>query len=137
MLQASNTATLDAREQQMLRCSADNFVAQAHAAAIRLLSDDGVVEKTAFNESKNLWPGIFKVTETADYIFIFITLHAAHIIPKRAFPDSESAARFVQAAAAWHAAATRPGTATGSELSPADGQRIDQPLASAEQSGGD
>jgi hypothetical protein len=57
-----------------------------------------LIEVTAVNEARNLWPGFYKVTDAANHIFIFVAPNAAHIIPKRAFTDKESALRFYQRA---------------------------------------
>jgi hypothetical protein len=62
------------------------------------LSDDALVEVTPFSEGRNLWNGIYRVVDAPDYIYIFISLHLAHIIPKSAFPDAESARRFYERA---------------------------------------
>lgn len=75
-------------------------------------------------ESKCEWGFVEKVTDAPDYIAFHWKNGRSGIIPKHAFPDAESAAQFFQAAAAWHAAATRSGRATR-EISPS------QPLADA------
>lgn len=71
------------------------------------LAEDALVEVTPFNEGRNLWRGIYQVTDTPEYIYIFISLHSAHIIPKRAFPDGRSAQQFYERAAALQSAAQR------------------------------
>ena len=71
------------------------------------LADDALVEATPFNESRNLWGGIYRVVDAADYIYIFISLHAAHIIPKRAFTDTDSARRFYERAVSLHSGSQR------------------------------
>jgi len=74
------------------------------------LADDALVEATPFNESRNLWGGIYRVVDAADYIYIFISLHAAHIIPKRAFTDVECSRRFYERAVSLHSASQRAAT---------------------------
>ncbi len=71
------------------------------------LAEDALIESTPFNEGRNLWSGVYRVIDTADYIYIFITLHAAHIIPKRAFSDIESARRFYERASSLQSGAQR------------------------------
>jgi len=66
------------------------------------LADDALIEVTPFNESRNLWSGIYRVVDTADYIYIFISLNSAHSIPKRAFPNPESARQFYERAISLH-----------------------------------
>jgi YcxB-like protein len=60
------------------------------------LTDTGVVESTAVNESRTSWAGVDRVEQNADYIFIYISPAAAHVIPKRAFPDPQAAEAFYQ-----------------------------------------
>jgi len=62
------------------------------------LADDAFIEATAFNQGRNLWSGVYRVVDTPDYIYVFISLYLAHIIPKRAFPDAESAQQFYERA---------------------------------------
>lgn len=62
------------------------------------LADDALTETTPFNEARNLWPGIYQIVDTQDYIYIFTSLNSAHIIPKRAFPDAESSRRYYERA---------------------------------------
>ena len=69
------------------------------------LTDQALVEVTPFNEAKNLWSGIYQVVDTTDYIYIFLSLHLAHIIPKRAFPDSTQARQFYERAASLQSSA--------------------------------
>ncbi len=71
------------------------------------LADDALVEVTPFNEGRNLWRGIYQVVDATDYIYIFISLHSAHIIPKRAFLDVESAQRFYERAVSLQSEAQR------------------------------
>ena len=71
------------------------------------LADDAVIEITPFSEARNLWSGIYQVLDARDYFYIFIAENAAHIIPKRAFPDAESARCFYERAVSLHSAARR------------------------------
>lgn len=58
------------------------------------LADDALIEVTPFKESRHLWAGIQQVAEASDYIYLFDRPRSAHVIPKRAFTDAESARRF-------------------------------------------
>jgi hypothetical protein len=62
------------------------------------LADDALVEVTPFHESRNNWSGIYRVVDTADYIYIFVSMTSASIVPKRAFADPESSLQFYQKA---------------------------------------
>lgn len=61
-----------------------------------LLSDEGIIERTSVNEGVNNWGGIRGIEQNEGYIFIFLNQTMAHIIPKRAFVDSESESLFLQ-----------------------------------------
>jgi YcxB-like protein len=63
-----------------------------------VLSDDGVLESTAVNQSSHAWAGVDRVEESADHIFIYTSVAAAHVIPKRAFRDPEEAEAFLRLA---------------------------------------
>ena len=65
------------------------------------------MEVTPFNEGRNLWPGIYQIVNTADYIYIFTSLHTAHIIPKRAFANAEAVQQFYERAVNLHSAAQK------------------------------
>jgi hypothetical protein len=55
-----------------------------------VLTDSGVVETTAVGESHTSWAGVDRVEQSSDYIFIYTSHAAAHIIPKRAFSESQA-----------------------------------------------
>jgi len=67
---------------------------------------DGVVESTTVGESRTSWAGVHRVEQNAQYIFLYTSAAAAHVIPKRAFKDSEEAERFYQLGKASKEAAT-------------------------------
>ena len=87
------------------------FTSEKHRSTICehtvTLADDALVEATPFNESRNLWIGIYRVVDAADYIYIFTSLHSAHIIPKRAFTNAESIRQFYERATSLHSASHR------------------------------
>jgi hypothetical protein len=60
------------------------------------LSDEGITESTSVNEGIYNWDGIRSIEQNERYIFIFLNQTMAHIIPKRAFVDPESASLFLQ-----------------------------------------
>jgi hypothetical protein len=63
-----------------------------------VLGEDGVIESTAVNESRTAWSGVDRVEQSADYIFIYTSPAAAHVIPKRAFSDLQEADAFFRLA---------------------------------------
>lgn len=62
------------------------------------LSEDGIVESTAVNEQRTSWAGVDRVEQNADYIFIYTSPAAAHMIPRRAFRDPQEAESFYRLA---------------------------------------
>lgn len=69
------------------------------------LGEDGVTESTSVGESRTAWAGVDRVEQSPDYIFIYTTPAAAHVIPKRAFKDPEEAEAFFRLARSRKAAA--------------------------------
>ena len=70
-----------------------------------ILSEDGVLERTAVNESRTSWAGVDRVEQNADYIFVYTTPSSAHVVPKRAFGDARQAEAFYEFARARNTAA--------------------------------
>jgi hypothetical protein len=62
------------------------------------LSDYGVTETSAVNETRTAWAGVDRVEQSPEHIFIYITPASAHVIPKRAFPTPDAAEAFYQLA---------------------------------------
>jgi hypothetical protein len=56
-----------------------------------VLSQDGLVESTAVGESRTSWAGVDRVEQDPHNIYIYTSLAAAHVIPKRAFRGLEEA----------------------------------------------
>lgn len=71
-----------------------------------VLGEDGVVESTAVGESRTSWAGVERVEQNPDYIFIYTSPVAAHVIPKRAFKDAEETEAFRQFCLTHRAAAS-------------------------------
>lgn len=61
-----------------------------------VLSEAGVVEITAVNESRTSWAGVDRVEQNSEYIFIYTSPSTAHVIPRRAFRDTQEAEAFYQ-----------------------------------------
>jgi hypothetical protein len=62
-----------------------------HTIEIR---DDGLIERTAVNESLHRWPGFGKIQASRRYLFIFATDNIVHYVPLRSFPSAEAATDF-------------------------------------------
>ena len=65
-----------------------------------VLLPDAVVESTGVNQTRTSWPGVDRVEQDQDYIFIYTSPMSAHLIPKRAFGDAARAEAFFQLAKA-------------------------------------
>jgi hypothetical protein len=61
-----------------------------------VLSQDGLVESTPVGESRTSWAGVDRIEQDLHNIYIYTSLAAAHVIPKRAFRDLEEADAFYQ-----------------------------------------
>jgi YcxB-like protein len=72
----------------------------------RVLSPEGVLETGAWGEATLNWNAFDRIVETPDYIYLYRSPRMAEIIPRRAFRTPEAAEAFLQAAKAWHAAAS-------------------------------
>jgi hypothetical protein len=51
------------------------------------LGEASFLEETAYNKTENRWIGVQKLVRTRKYILIYVSQHAAHIVPRRAFRD--------------------------------------------------
>ncbi len=81
----------------ILRMLQDEKPGRGQLGAHRIVvSEDGVIESTAVGESRTSWAGVDRVEQNPDYIFIYTAPTAAHLIPKRAFKDTQEAERFYQ-----------------------------------------
>ena len=56
--------------------------------------DDGLLERTAFNESLHRWAGFHKVKRTRSYLYLYVTDAMLHIVPLRCFTTPEEAKAF-------------------------------------------
>lgn len=70
-----------------------------------VLGEDGVIESTVVNQSRTAWPGVDRVEQSPDYIFIYIAPVTAYVIPKRAFRDPQEAEAFFRLARGFREAA--------------------------------
>jgi hypothetical protein len=57
-------------------------------------TEEGLTESTPVGESRTSWAGVDRIEEDPRYIFIYTSVAAAHIIPKRAFSDPQEAEAF-------------------------------------------
>jgi len=66
--------------------------------------DDGLVERTEYNENKSSWAGIERVVSTPRYTFIYITSVSAHVVPRESVSDGDYDAFTQELARRVHAA---------------------------------
>jgi hypothetical protein len=58
------------------------------------INDEGLLEKTPFNESLHRWTGFHKIQASRKYLFVFVTDNIVHYVPFRAFASPEEASGF-------------------------------------------
>jgi YcxB-like protein len=63
-----------------------------------VVSEDGLFESTAVAETRTSWAGVDRIEQNPEYIFIYTSAAAAHVIPKRAFRDMQEAEDFYRRA---------------------------------------
>jgi hypothetical protein len=61
-----------------------------------VLSQDGLIESTAVGESRTSWAGVDRIEQDPHNIYIYTSLAAAHVIPKRAFRNPQETDAFYQ-----------------------------------------
>lgn len=55
------------------------------------ITDQGLIERTEFNETLHRWPAIRRIISLGGYLFIYVSDNNSHQIPKRCFPPQEIA----------------------------------------------
>jgi hypothetical protein len=58
------------------------------------IRDDGLVERTDVNESVHRWAGFHKIATTSRYLYIYVTDHNVHIVPRRYFATEQEQRAF-------------------------------------------
>lgn len=71
-----------------------------------VLDDEFVTESTAVGETRTAWEGIDRVEQDDDYIFIYTSPSAAHVVPKRIFTGTQAEEFFQEASRLASRAAT-------------------------------
>jgi YcxB-like protein len=71
------------------------------------ISPEGVFWSDKQTESRLRWSAVKRTRATRDHLAFYLDTDAALIIPRRAFASPAKAEAFLQAAMAWHQAATR------------------------------
>ena len=54
------------------------------------IRDDGLVERTDVNESVHRWAGFDKIVTKRRYLYIYVTDHNVHIVPRRYFASEQT-----------------------------------------------
>jgi hypothetical protein len=58
------------------------------------LHEDGFITETPYSRSEQKWTIVQKLGRNARYIFLYVSQHGAHVIPRRAFHDTAEADQF-------------------------------------------
>lgn len=66
-----------------------------------VIDAQGITDSTVYYQENYYWPGIERMVETIDYVFIYNSAMSAYVIPKREVPP-DALAEFVAAAKVWH-----------------------------------
>ncbi len=59
------------------------------------ISDTGIVQTSNSGETELLWDDVFKVGESENCYYVFLTKRKAFYFPKRSFAEEESEQRFI------------------------------------------
>ena len=60
-----------------------------------VLTDDGLIERTDYNETLHRWKGLFRVRESGHYIFLYVTEAQYHLMPKCSFASVDEMRSFL------------------------------------------
>jgi len=60
-----------------------------------VIDSTGITETTAVGESHTSWRGFDRIEQNSDYIFIYTTPTAAHVVPRRALASEDHAAEVI------------------------------------------
>ncbi|HUQ20380.1 MAG TPA: YcxB family protein [Gemmatimonadaceae bacterium] len=89
-------------ERRMTRRAIDTLVGEERPDKGRIgrhtivLDNEGVLERTLVGETRSAWPGIEKVEQDENYLYIYTAPGAAHIIPRHAFRNADEANAFFE-----------------------------------------
>jgi len=53
------------------------------------LQEDSFTVETTYSKTVSKWPSAQKLGRNKSYIFIYVSQHAAHVVPRRAFHDED------------------------------------------------
>jgi hypothetical protein len=59
------------------------------------ITEEGFTETTHVNRSFHAWAGVDKLSESDNYLALYIRLNSGHIIPKRCFAKTEEMSAFI------------------------------------------
>jgi hypothetical protein len=60
------------------------------------LSEEYLIDRGAYGESKVRWSNVERVEQTEDHLFLYTSAICAHIIPRRAFRDADRERAFLR-----------------------------------------
>jgi hypothetical protein len=59
-----------------------------------VLTDEGLIERTEYNETLRRWKGLNRVRESGRYLFLQVSEMQFHVIPKRSFVSNDDIRAF-------------------------------------------
>jgi len=66
------------------------------------ITPEAVLDSTDYGDSKTYWKSVEKILSADRHLFIYTSATAAHIIPKRAFPDESKYREFIEISKRYH-----------------------------------
>ena len=97
----SLTSALDRQARRLYKEGESKGLLGQHEVEI---DNNGFVERTEVNETRQLWQGVEKIVETNEYAFIYISSMLAHVIPKLSITAGDPEAFIARAKQLWLAA---------------------------------
>lgn len=91
-------ASMDRQIRRLYKEGANKGVIGRHELEI---DDDGLVERTEVNETRQSWRGVERIAETDEHAFIYISSMAAHVIPKHSMTVGDPDAFIDRAKELW------------------------------------
>ncbi len=67
-----------------------------------VLQEKELVESSDAGHTNTWWSAVERVDQNDDYVFIFTSANAAHVIPKRSFRDVQQAKEFYELARGYY-----------------------------------
>jgi hypothetical protein len=95
------TASMDRQARRLYNEGTNKGTLGQHELEI---DDNGLVERTEVNETRQSWNGVERIAETDERAFIYVSSMMAHVIPKKSLSAGDPDAFIARAKQLWIAA---------------------------------